>query len=101
MVTIHIADHVELASSYRDGQVIYDLIAPPMLAGQQVEVSFRGIPAVPSAFINAALVQLAELMPVSEIRKLLKITDSTRYINDMIRSRFAFVEHLPPEPQRA
>jgi hypothetical protein len=98
MVTsIRIADHVEHASTYQDGQVIYDLILEPMRAGDVVEISFAGIAAVPSAFINSALVQLTEVLPVAAIRQRLRIVDSTRYINDMIRTRFAFVERMPPE----
>jgi hypothetical protein len=95
MVNIRIADHVQYASSYQDGQVIYDLIVPALLAGDTVDVSFDGITAVPSAFVNAALLQLLEVMPMSVIRDRLRISGSTRYINGLIKRRFDYVTSQP------
>jgi hypothetical protein len=103
MVTIRIADHVQYASSYPDGQMIYDLLAPRLALGEEVELSFAGFTAVPSAFVNAALVQLLEVLPMDLIRSNLKITDSTRYINDLIKRRLTFVSSSPqpgPAPAR-
>lgn len=96
MVKIRITDHVTHASSYDDGQVIYDLIAPNVRAGETVEVSFQGIHAVPSAFINAAFLQLVEIAPLPRVKAALRVTDSTKFINDLIRRRFAFVEGQSP-----
>jgi STAS-like domain of unknown function (DUF4325) len=93
MVAIRIADHVAHASTYADGQVIYDLIAPRIVAGEPVEVSFSGIHAVPSAFVNAAFVRLLEVAPLEKVQSALRITDSTKFINDMIRRRFDFASH--------
>ena len=101
MVTIKIAEHLEYASSYADGHVIYELIAPALQRGETVELSFAGFPAVPSAFVNAALVQLLEVMPVESIRRQLRITESTKYINELIKRRFDFVTSRPsPGPSR-
>lgn len=91
MATVRIVDHVQHASTYDDGQVIFDLIADSVRAGEAVEVSFEGLHAVPSAFINAALVQLVETVPLKQIFRSLRITHSTKFINEMIRKRFAFV----------
>lgn len=91
MAAIRITDHVAQASSYDDGQVIYNLIVDDVRAGRPVELSFQGLHAVPSAFINAALIQLVESVPLSQIVRSLQITNSTKFINDMIRRRFAFV----------
>jgi hypothetical protein len=102
MVNIRIADHVEYASSYTDGQAIFDLVAPAILAGDRVELSFAGFGAVPSAFINAAIVQLLELVPMERIREQLQIKDSTKYINELIKRRLDFVSSRPspgPMPQ--
>jgi hypothetical protein len=103
MVTIRIADHVEYASSYKDGQVIYELVAPALARGEAVEISFAGFAAVPSAFINAALVQLLDVVTMDQIRSLVTIKDSTKYINDLIKRRLAFVSSKPspgPMPNR-
>lgn len=90
MVDIRIADHVERASDYNDGQVIFDLIKDDVIHGKPVKVSFDGITAVPSAFINAAFIQLLEVASIDRIRDTLVIVDSTRFINELIRSRFDF-----------
>jgi STAS-like domain of unknown function (DUF4325) len=91
MVAIRIIDYVKQASTYDDGQVIYDLIADNIDRNAPVEVSFAGIQAVPSAFINAAFLQLLEKMPMERVRNNLRIVDSTKFINELIKRRFDFV----------
>ena len=91
MVNIRIADHVQQASTYDDGQVIFNLIADSVAHDTPVEVSFAGIQAVPSAFVNAAFLQLLELTSMEKVRNNLFIVDSTKYINELIKNRFDFV----------
>jgi hypothetical protein len=90
-MVVRILDHVDTASTYEDGDKIYRLIAPELDAGNEVAVSFDGIHAVPSAFVNGAFVRLLETLPFSTVRSKLKILDSTRQINELVRSRFEFV----------
>ncbi|CAZ87328.1 hypothetical protein THI_3664 [Thiomonas arsenitoxydans] len=85
-------DHVRTASSYEDGDVIFRLILPPVMEGQRVEVDFTGITSVPSAFVNAAFVRLLEQVSLERAREVLTFVQSTRQINELIRSRFEFVE---------
>jgi STAS-like domain of unknown function (DUF4325) len=93
MVAIRISDHVTHASTYADGEVIFNLLKPAVLAGEVVEVSFAGIQAVPSAFVNAAFLRLLEIAPIERVRASLRFTDSTKFINELIRNRFEFVSH--------
>ncbi len=95
MVMIRILDYAHAASTYQDGEAIYRLILPEVQAGHEVTVSFDGIQAVPSAFINAAFVQLLEHVPFDRVRRTLRIVDSTRGMNDLVRSRFDFVANKP------
>lgn len=92
MVAIKIIDHVAQASSYEDGQKIFNLIIEEIKSDRPVEISFQGIHAVPSAFINAALVQLIEFVPKEQIFRNLKISNSTKFINELIKRRFSFIE---------
>lgn len=92
MVAIRIADYVDRPSNYDDGQKIFNLIVNDITADRPVKVSFEGITAVPSAFVNAAFIQLIERTTLSRIRKNLSIVESTKFINDLIRSRFEFIE---------
>lgn len=89
-MVIRILDHVKSCSTYEDGEKIFRLIHPPLKAGEDVVLSFAGVLSVPSAFINAALVRLLEDIPFETIKRHLKIVDSTRQINALVRQRFAF-----------
>jgi hypothetical protein len=90
-MVIRILDHVATASTYEDGDAIYRLIRDPITQGEPVTVSFEGVLAVPSAFVNAAFVRLLESVPIDRVRRCLRIQDSTRAINELIRGRFTFV----------
>lgn len=90
-MVIRLLDHVDHCSTYAEGEVIFNLVAPAIKNGEDVTLSFAGVSAVPSAFVNGAIVRLAEEAPLAEIRKHLRIVDSTRQINDLVKSRFAFL----------
>ena len=90
-MVVTVAKHVKSASSYEDGDVIFRLILPLVQAGEKVVVDFSGITSVPSAFVNAAFVRLLEHVTFNQVRNTLSFTQSTRQINQLIRSRFEFV----------
>jgi hypothetical protein len=52
-----------------------------------VSISFQGLTTVTSSFANLAFVQLLTEWPLSELKKRLKIVNSTRQINEMVKSR--------------
>lgn len=93
---IKLLDYVATCSTYSDGEVIYDLIAQEIACGKDVTLSFRGVSAVPSAFINASIVRLVESTSLDNVRSHLKISDSTRQINELILSRFEFLSKTLP-----
>jgi len=97
-MVVRILDHVRSASSYEDGDVVYRLLIDDLTAGREVAVSFAGVTSVPSAFINGAFVRLLETIPFDVVRSKLKILDSTRQINDLLRSRFEFVADVGATP---
>lgn len=90
-MVVKVIEHVATASSYDDGDVIFWLLLEPVLAGQKTEVDFSGITSVPSAFVNSAFVRLLEHVSFDQVRSSLTFVQSTRQINDLIRSRFEFV----------
>lgn len=89
-MVIRVADQVETYSTYKDGEVIYKLIAERLRAGEVVTLSFASIKSIPSAFVNAALVKLLEEFKFEYIQSRLRIVDSTRHINRLIKDRFHF-----------
>ncbi len=81
-------DHVPHCYTADDGLTIQRLVDAAMRRGEDVELSFAGVhAAVPSSFVNAAFVGLLERYGLDTIKRSLKITNSTRQINEMIRSR--------------
>jgi len=92
---IRITNHLRTWSTYADGEVIRRLIAEELRAGRIVTLSFSGIKSVPSAFVNAALIKLIEEFDFEDIRSRLKIVDSTRQINQLIKDRFHFATKEP------
>ena len=90
-MVVRVLDHVETASTYDDGEKIFALIRPAIERNEVVTVSFEGLLAVPSAFINSAFVRLLETIAPEQVRSHLRIVNSTRQINDLLRSRIAFV----------
>lgn len=97
-MVIKIIDYIEKPSSYEDGEVIYKIISQKMKDNENVVVSFSGIASVPSAFVNSAFIRLLEEFSFEKIRSLLVITDSTRHINELIKSRFDFVLSQTTKP---
>ena len=89
-MVIRILDHVQTYSSYSDGEVIFRLIAAEFDAGRAVAVSFDGIVAISSAFVNSALIRLVESYDFAFIREHLDFLDTTKQINRVIRDRFLF-----------
>lgn len=92
-MVVRLLDHVQHCSSYAEGDVIFEIIAPQIKRGEDVTLSFDGVDAVPSSFINAAIVRLVEVVNVNEIKAHLRVINSTRQINDLIRSRVAFLSN--------
>lgn len=96
MDVIRIKEFVVRPSTYEDGEIIFKLISPLIQKGLEVEVSFAGVHAVPSAFVNAAFVQLLEHAPIGQVKACLRISNSTKFINELIKRRFEFVENKGP-----
>ncbi|WP_349743631.1 STAS-like domain-containing protein [Roseateles cavernae] len=93
-MVVKVSELTPAASSYEDGDVIFRLLIEPVQKGEKVIVDFTGITSVPSAFVNGAFVRLLEHVSFDQVRRTLNFVQSTRQINDLIRSRFEFVaEH--------
>jgi STAS-like domain of unknown function (DUF4325) len=90
-MVVRILDHVENCSTYADGDVIFNIIAPIIKRGDDVVLSFEGVEAVPSSFINASIVRLIEVVSLKEIKAHLQVVKSTRQINALIKGRIDFL----------
>ena len=90
-MVINILDHVKTASTYEDGEIIYKLISDAIRKGEPAALSFKDIQSVPSAFINSAILRLLEEFSFQQIRENLTFINTTKHINELIKSRFDFV----------
>ena len=65
----------EYCITLEDGQKVYDLIHPQLVAGCSVELSFTGVKVFASPFFNFAIGQLLVDIHADELNRLLKITN--------------------------
>jgi hypothetical protein len=90
-MVIRILDYVSNASTYEDGDVIFKKILFEITQDRPVTISFEGISSVPSAFVNGAFIRLLEEFTFEKVRTYLRFSNSTKQINQLIKSRFDFV----------
>ena len=90
-MVIYILEHIKTASTYEDGEVIFNLISNALSNNENITLSFKDITSVLSAFINSALIRLLEVFNFEFIRTKLTFIDTKKHINELIKSRFTFV----------
>ena len=83
-------DFLKHCYTNEDGAEVYGRIAPALKAGQNVVVSFEGIDAVPSSFVNSAFIELLHDLSFAQIKQQLSFIHSNKTIKLMIKSRFEF-----------
>ncbi|MGQ3736879.1 STAS-like domain-containing protein [Bacillus sp. Fil] len=90
MVNINVLDHVARCYSNDDGKIIQDLIRKAFAQNEKVVVSFNGVTALNSSFVNTAFIELLNDYEFTFIRKYLGFSNSTTQINTIIKNRFNF-----------
>jgi hypothetical protein len=89
-MVITVRDVVTACDTEQQGDTLRSVIISALASPGVVDLSFSGITSVTSSFVNAAFVELLAAMPFSTVKARIRISDSTRQINDLIRSRLAF-----------
>ncbi|MGX1105473.1 STAS-like domain-containing protein [Bradyrhizobium elkanii] len=87
-MVIHVRKLVSGADTADQGLKLFPYIRDAFRSEKTVTVSFDGLQTATSSFVKTAMVGLLNDMAFSEIKARLKIVDSTRQINQMIKSRF-------------
>ena len=85
---IKITDTVKQYSTYEDGEAVCREVQKFLPLAETVAVSFENIAGVPSSFVNGMLNGLIEEIGIDGIKQKIRITHSTRIINDMLRRKF-------------
>lgn len=74
------------ADTAAQGEIILKAISAGLSAGEVI-LDFTGVTTATSSFTNAAVVPLLSDYPLDHLRKHLRVVQSTRQINDMIKTR--------------
>jgi hypothetical protein len=89
-MVIRIRDFVSAANTAEEGEIVFSRLRGGLSRQKSaIIVSFEGIQTATSSFVNAAFVELLEKFSYADLKARLKVTNSTRQINDMIKMRLA------------
>lgn len=87
---IKISEIVENTVSNYDGEKVFSVIYDILQKNEKVNISFDGIYALNTSFINSAFIELLEHFSFDFIKSNLMFSNSTNQINSAILSRFHF-----------
>jgi hypothetical protein len=95
-MVIRISDLVPSADTAEQGTPVLAELQKSLSSSQVVVVSFEGIPTATSSFVNAAFVPLVSAFGLPAIKQRLRVVNSTRQINSLIKARLERVASLKP-----
>lgn len=87
MVVIRIFDVAGGADTAVQGDLLYAQLVAGLQSSSEILISFDGVTTATSSFVNASFVKLLEEWPLDELKRRMRVIDSTRQINDMIKAR--------------
>ena len=87
-MVIRVIDLIGAADTEADGSAVYARLHTALSnSDNAIVLSFTGVHTATSSFVNAAFVPLLRDVTYSDLKRRLRVIDSSRQINDMIRSR--------------
>lgn len=86
-MVIRIRDLVPGADTADQGGVLLPVLSAAMASDRSFTVSFAGIQTATSSFVNVSFVALLDKYSLATIKQRMRVTNSTRQINEMIRTR--------------
>lgn len=95
MGVIHISRVSGAADTADQGHLVWGELVSALEFHDQIVVSFAGVSTATSSFVNNSFVRLLERMPFGEVKRRIRIIESTRQINEMIKSRLSSEARQP------
>ena len=86
-MVIEVLNLAGAADTQDQGAVLYLELVKALNQHDVVSISFAGIDIATSSFVNTSFARLFELMTLEDIKKRIRVTSSTRQINEMIKRR--------------
>jgi STAS-like domain of unknown function (DUF4325) len=89
-MVIRVKDLAPAAYTNDDGDAVHAAVAAELARADQVTVSFAGVDAVTSSFVNSALVPLLEALGFEAFKKRIRIVDATKPTIALVKHRLNF-----------
>jgi hypothetical protein len=86
-MVIRILDFVRGADTAKQGAVVLRQLQAALANGGSVTISFDGLNIATSSFVAAAFLPLLQKHSFRHLKRRLRVINSTRQINQMIKSR--------------
>jgi STAS-like domain of unknown function (DUF4325) len=86
-MVIRILDIVPGADTAAQGALVHDKLRAALAKDGRVTISFDGIDISTSSFVAAASLPLLEQHTFDELKRRMRVVNSTRQINQLIKSR--------------
>jgi hypothetical protein len=86
-MVIRILDIASAADTSTQGDLAYAKLRIALRTSDEITVSFEGVKTATSSFVNTSFVRLLEDWTLDELKRRMRVINSTRQINDMIKSR--------------
>jgi Mg/Co/Ni transporter MgtE len=90
-MVIQVNTLIAAAVTEADGAAVFAELSRELQRQDVVTLSFSGLKTASTSFVNTAFVPLLDLMPFQDIKRRLKVVESTRQINHMIKWRLEAV----------
>jgi hypothetical protein len=84
-MVIRVLDVATAADTAVQGTKLYRKLAEALKSEPVVIISFAGIRSATSSFANTSFGQILTLITLDDVKRRIKVIDSTKQINDMIR----------------
>lgn len=75
------------ADTQAQGAALYEAMRSALSKAVNITVSFAGIDVATSSFVNMSFIRLLDDMRLAELKARVRVIDSTKPINDMIKKR--------------
>jgi hypothetical protein len=86
-MVIHIKSIINYCDTYEDGQIVYKNIQFVLKNHEKLILSFKGINAISSSFINGAFIPLVNILGLDKFKQKIQIIDSNKTMNRLIVDR--------------
>lgn len=87
-MVVRVRDIADSADTADQGVAILNVLSKALASNQdQIIISFEGVQTATSSFVNSAFLPLLEKYALHELKRRIRVIESTRQINDMIKNR--------------